>query len=277
MRQTAPRDLGAGQRSAGQRRTARARHSGQVPREGRVHHRRPGRRPGVASGDCGFRAGDQGVSLLPPRQSAQRAPAGDVQRLGGPAGGGEQHAASPRWPISWTRCTSAHDYFHAMGGRLSDHGLNHAFGRFRHRDEAAADFRARPRRPGGHPGGARPFRRLHDVAVRPSGTRRRAGPSSCTWARGATTIPAASANWARIRVSIRIGDWPQVRCAGRLPGPAGPRERAAQDGDLQPESGRQLRDRHHDRQLPGRRQWRAKSSSAAAGGSWTRRRPCSGR
>ena len=34
-----------------------------------------------------------------------------------------------------------HDFFHPMGGRLSDHGLNHAYARFPHRAEAAADFR----------------------------------------------------------------------------------------------------------------------------------------
>jgi glucuronate isomerase len=40
-----------------------------------------------------------------------------------------------------------HDYFHTMGGRLSDHGLNHAFGHFPSEHEAAAIFgRAR----GGH-------------------------------------------------------------------------------------------------------------------------------
>src|SRR5258707_3540605 len=40
-----------------------------------------------------------------------------------------------------------HDYFHAMGGRLSDHGLNHAFGSFPTEHEAASIFgRAR----GGH-------------------------------------------------------------------------------------------------------------------------------
>jgi len=33
-----------------------------------------------------------------------------------------------------------HDYFHAMGGRLSDHGLNHAFGRLISEQEAAAIF-----------------------------------------------------------------------------------------------------------------------------------------
>ena len=39
-----------------------------------------------------------------------------------------------------------HDFFHAMGGRLSDHGLNHAFGTFPTEHEAACDFRAGARR-----------------------------------------------------------------------------------------------------------------------------------
>src|ERR1035438_2478100 len=40
-----------------------------------------------------------------------------------------------------------HDFFHEMGGRLSDHGLNHAFGSFPTEHEAGAIFgRAR----GGH-------------------------------------------------------------------------------------------------------------------------------
>ena len=33
-----------------------------------------------------------------------------------------------------------HDFFHSMGGRLSDHGLNHAFGTFPSEQEAAAIF-----------------------------------------------------------------------------------------------------------------------------------------
>ena len=33
-----------------------------------------------------------------------------------------------------------HDFFHQMGGRLSDHGLNHAFGSFPTEHEAAAIF-----------------------------------------------------------------------------------------------------------------------------------------
>ncbi len=33
-----------------------------------------------------------------------------------------------------------HDFFHSMGGRLSDHGVNHAFGEFAHDGEAARIF-----------------------------------------------------------------------------------------------------------------------------------------
>jgi glucuronate isomerase len=41
-----------------------------------------------------------------------------------------------------------HDFFHSMGGRLSDHGLNHAYGEFASDTEAAAIFeRARQGQP----------------------------------------------------------------------------------------------------------------------------------
>ena len=43
-----------------------------------------------------------------------------------------------------------HDFFHQMGGRLSDHGLNHAYGDFCTEHEAARDLRPRARRPRRH-------------------------------------------------------------------------------------------------------------------------------
>ena len=69
-----------------------------------------------------------------------------------------------------------------------------------------------------------------------------------------------------------IGDWPQAELLGALPRPAGRRGRAAADDRLQRQSGGQLRVGDDGRQLPGRRDRRARSSSAAAGGSWTRRK-----
>ena len=65
-----------------------------------------------------------------------------------------------------------------------------------------AIFELRARRPGGHARGTRPLRRLPDAAYSDAGTPRRAGPSSFTWARGATTTPGASASWARTSASI---------------------------------------------------------------------------
>ncbi len=50
-----------------------------------------------------------------------------------------------------------HDFFHAMGGRLSDHGLNHAYGEFAEEHEAARIFgRARS----GHPATPEEHRRF---------------------------------------------------------------------------------------------------------------------
>ena len=39
-----------------------------------------------------------------------------------------------------TPCKPRHDFFHAMGGRLSDHGLNHCYADFCTEPEAAAIF-----------------------------------------------------------------------------------------------------------------------------------------
>ena len=49
-----------------------------------------------------------------------------------------------------------HDFFHQMGGRLSDHGMNHVFGEFRHRAGSGRHFRPRPPRPGRHAGESMP-------------------------------------------------------------------------------------------------------------------------
>ena len=60
-----------------------------------------------------------------------------------------------------------HDFFHSVGGRLSDHGLNHAFGDFPHGTRSRPYLRPCPRRSCRHPHGTRAVRGLHDVDLRP--------------------------------------------------------------------------------------------------------------
>ena len=103
-----------------------------------------------------------------------------------------------------------HDFFHAMGGRLSDHGVNHAFGDFPSEHEAARIFgRARS----GHAATSEEHARFAAYMMllptrlfvrKPTGwMRRRAGPSSFIWERDAITIRAVSARAAPIPGGIR--------------------------------------------------------------------------
>ena len=142
----------------------------QVPRQGGLHHRRS--RPTIWPGTerSPLRAlGDQGLPDLPAGQGAQRARAGIVQSLGGPAGGGRPTRTSPRFDDFLDALRKRHDFFHEMGGRLRDHGLNHAYGDFPTEHEAAAIFgRAR----GGHAATREEHCTLrvpHDADLRPPG------------------------------------------------------------------------------------------------------------
>ena len=53
-----------------------------------------------------------------------------------------------------------HDFFHKMGGRLSDHGLNLSFRRFRQRGRSGGDLRAGAHREGRHASGTCALRQL---------------------------------------------------------------------------------------------------------------------
>ena len=59
--------LGPRRRVARHRRAERPRHPGQVPREGRLHHRRSHGRPGQPQDHCGFGPGHQGLPRVPSR------------------------------------------------------------------------------------------------------------------------------------------------------------------------------------------------------------------
>ena len=132
---------------------ARARHPRQVPREGGLHDRRsdgrsapatrPSRRRGLATKVFPTFRPDKALNVHLP---------GAVQSLGGAAGGGERTSSIAQLPDFIDALRQRHDFFHQMGGRLSDHGLNHAYRRFRDRRRGRRDFRhararAKPRRP----------------------------------------------------------------------------------------------------------------------------------
>ena len=148
--------LGAGQRAAGRRRSAGARHPEEIPREGRLHHGRPHRRPGMPPRDRGLRAGHQGLPVLPSRQGAERASARGVQRLGGQAGGGRATPASRTLADFVDALRKRHDYLPpAWAGGFPTTGSITPSREFCTDEEAAADFRPGARRPGGHADGAR--------------------------------------------------------------------------------------------------------------------------
>ena len=145
-----------------------------------------------------------------------------------------------------------------MGGRLSDHGLNHPYADFGSEADAAAIFeRARAgsaATPEEHSRFASYMmlvfgrldaekgwtKQMHLGARRNNNTRRyrEMGPDT---------------GW------DSIGDFPQGEALGAYLDRLEQENCAAQDGDLQPEPRGQLRDRHHDRQLPGRRHGRQDS------------------
>ena len=169
-----------------------------------------------------------------------------------------------------------HDFFHEMGGRLSDHGLNACFADFCTESAAATIFeKARSGKAATSKEQAQ-FATFLMLLFRPA--RRRKGldqadpPRRAPQQQHAPVPPTRARHRLRLHRRLAAG-----RRAGRLPRPPRSRKRAAQDHPLQPQSGRQLRARHHDRQLPGRPHRRARSSSAAAGGSSIRRKPWSGR
>ncbi len=131
------------------------------------------------------------------------------------AGGGQRTSPSPGCRISLDALGQRHDFFHSDGRAAFRPRAESRLRRFPARSsEAAAIFAARPRRAGGHPGRTRPLRLPYDAALRTSGRGARAGPSSFTWARGAATTPAASAQLGPDTGFDSIGDWPQVDALG---------------------------------------------------------------
>ena len=123
-------------------------------------------------GDRGFRPGDAGVPDVPARQGAQRAPAGAVQSLGGPAGGGREYRHRAALPISSMRSRKRHDFFHADGRpavRPRPESLLTPTSAPSTRPRRSSTGRApgRPRRREEH--GA--VRRVPDAVLRPAGCR----------------------------------------------------------------------------------------------------------
>ena len=82
---------------------------------------------------------------LPAGQGAGGAPAGAVQRSGSSAWKRRPTWRSATWCSSSKRCRQRHEYFHAHGCRLSDHGLSQCYADFCSLKTAAAIF-ARARR-----------------------------------------------------------------------------------------------------------------------------------
>ena len=106
-----------------------------------------------------------------------------------------------------------HDYFHAMGGRLSDHGINHAFGHFADEKEAAGIFgRAR----GGHPASAEEHQRFAGYLMLHFGR----WDAARGWTKQIHVGARRNNNLRRYRELgpdtgfDSIGDWPQVDAMG---------------------------------------------------------------
>ena len=106
----------------------------------RVHHRRPDRQPGASPGAGGFRADDAGAADVPAGQGAGGASAGPVQRVGQAPGTGGGHGRPRPGDSSSEALRQRHDYFHAHGCRLSDHGLSQCYADFCSPKTAAGDL-----------------------------------------------------------------------------------------------------------------------------------------
>ncbi len=168
-----------------------------------------------------------------------------------------------------------HDYFHAHGCRLSDHGLNQCLASPCTDKSAAAIFAKARRGQAASPAEHAQFgthlmlcfgrwdaekgwtKQLHLGALRNNNTRLLAklGPDT-----GFDSI----------------GDFPQARRLARLPGPAGSRRQLPKMivYNINPADNYVFATMIG--QFPGRHHRRARSSSAPAGGSWTRRKASSG-
>ena len=161
---------------------------------------------------------------VPARQGAERPPAGGVQRLGGPAGGGRRRRHPRPAPTCSTRSRKRHDFFHADGRPPVRPRAEPLLRRFLHRRRRRAHLRPgpraarRPRRPS-----RRQFARVPDAVLRPAG--RREGLDQAA-------PPGRAPQQQHARCSRQlgpdtgfdsIGDWPQVDALARLPRPAGRR------------------------------------------------------
>ena len=135
-----------------------------------------------------------------------------------------------------TALKKRHDFFHAQGCRLSDHGMNHCFADFC-TEKTAADIFARARRGrGGFPAGTRAVCVVPDAVFRPAGRRPGLDQTASPWRPAQHQHAAAQATRPGHGFRFHRGLAAKFR-AGALPGPARPGKRAPQNHHLQPESG----------------------------------------
>ena len=142
-------------------------HPAQVLREGGLHDRRSRGSADVSRADCGIRPADEDLSDIPRRSRDGSASAGRLQCVDRQARQtADVHIAQLGDLLEALR--RRHQAFHDIGGRLSDHGLDHAMRPTAPMAQAKAIF-AKAR--GGQPATAeraRGVRVVHDGVLRAS-------------------------------------------------------------------------------------------------------------
>ena len=169
-----------------------------------------------------------------------------------------------------------HDFFHEMGGRLSDHGLDRLSSDFPSDATAAAIFDSARDGVPADAGGTRAIRRLHDGLLRQAGCGARLDQADA-FGRSAQQQHARLAHSRprrRVRLDRRLA---ASREPEPLPRPPGPARRAAADDRLQQQPQRQLPVCDDDGGIFRTARSPEKCSSAPAGGTSTRKRRWSGR
>ena len=266
-------DLGRGNAMLARAGILRPRHHAADERRRRLHDRRSGRRPAASRGDLRDRRGLSRPGPArrsgPTRPWPSRSPEA-LQRLGRTALRAPPAWTSGRSLASWRRSAAGTTSFTPWAAGSRTTAWRRSTPRTTRSPRSATTFDAsapdKPVAPTRSPSSSRPC-----STSSPSWTARRAGRSSSTSAPCATTTRGCSRALGPDTGFDSIGDFemarPLARFLDRLDrgGPAG------QDDPLQPQPARQRAAGHHDRQLPGRPHARARCSSAAAGGSSTRR------
>ena len=162
---------------------------------------------------------DESAAGIPARQGAGGEPAGPVQCVDQTPGGSGRHGyPGPGAPARSLK--ARHEYFHAQGCRLSDHGLSQCYSDFCSLKTAAGHLRQGAAGQGGLTGRAGAVRRVHDVVLRAArrgqGLDQAASPGRAAQQQHAPAQRAWTGHGLRLhrRLSARHG-------AGGVPGRAG--------------------------------------------------------